>query len=653
MLSLTSNILARLRDERGGVVVLFALLVPTLLLVFAIATDVGNWFVHRRHLQMQVDAAALAGGALFGNCFSTDSTVAAGANTAIENEAARYAGLASSPFNLQVGGGSSNVSVAYNSQTYPGGSGPGADDTETNPPCLTPHLMFDVKETERNVPYLLGSVLSGAGLLPEVQIHARARVQLRKVQILAGELPLAVPDVNPTHVAVTFVNEAGAAGNSLGTYSLTKGLASNGLNMWSGSATVAVPALPGSGTAKSGELIGMRVSAGGVDGSCGLGVQAGTGFICYDWTNGTGLVAVRDYPTSAGTLTAPVIEAVWAVSRAACSLGNSSPFFSDATLAGAASCPMDLFVDVSAGANYANGTLTATINGVTRTMVAPATATGDWTSPAAQPFSIPASGGSFSVDLNWKCPSGCGSKGITFTGVQRVFSGDDTDSGPVKTIDVSEAGARTYSAAAGTHTFAVTIGLKGSLDLSTSAQVVALRLTGGSRTTAIDCDATGASAWRAAIINGCQTPYQINATDLCPDPSPPSGPADCVPVEPGKMANSAASALNTRFAGCPPDNWPDYADTDPRIVKLMITDYSALDGSGKTSVPVQDFAAFYVTGWDGANCANNQPWPFAGSSNKGDIWGHFIKYIQPDPNAVAKDVCDPNGLTPCIPVLVK
>ncbi len=653
MLSFASNLVDRARDERGGVVVLFALLIPTFLLVFAIATDVGNWFVHRRHLQMQVDAAALAGGSLFGNCFSTDSTMAAGANAAIEDEAARYAGLASSPYNLQVGGGSSNVAVAYNSQTFPGGAGPGADDTETNPPCLTPHLMFDVKETERNVPYLLAGVLSDAGLLPEVQVHARARVQLKKVQILAGELPLAVPDVNPTHVAVTFVDEAGADGNSLGTYSLAKGSPSNGLNLWSGTANVAVPTLPGSGAAKSGELIGMRVSVGGVDGSCGLNVQAGTGFICYDWSNGTGLVAVRDYPTSTGTLTAPVIKAVWGVSRAACSLGNSSPFFSDATLAGATSCPMDLFVDVSAGANYANGTLTATINGVTRTMVAPATATGDWTSPAAQPFSIPADGGPYSVDLNWACPSGCGNKGITFTGVQRVFSGDDTDSGPVETIDVSEAGARTYSAAAGSHSFAVTIGLKGSLDLSTSAQTVALRLTGGSRTTAIDCDGTGANAWRTAIVNGCQTPYQINSSDLCPDPSPPSGPADCVPVETGKMANSAASALNTRFAGCPADNWPSYTDTDPRIVKLMITDYSALDGSGKTTIPVQDFAAFYVTGWDGANCGNNQPWPFAGSSDKGDIWGHFIKYIQPDPNAVAKDVCDPKGLTPCIPVLVK
>ena len=120
------------------------------------------------------------------------------------------------------------------------------------------------------------------------------------------------------------------------------------------------------------------------------------------------------------------------------------------------------------------------------------------------------------------------------------------------------------------------------------------------------------------------------------------------------MANSAAKALNDRFASCPPNNWPIFdVEKDPRVVKLMITDFSALDGSGKTTVPVINFAAFYITGWDGAACANNQAWPFPGSSNKGDIWGHFIKYIAPDPNSGGTQDCDPLAITPCIPVLVK
>jgi len=636
-------------EERGGVVVFFALLLPAMLLILAFAVDVGNWFVHARHLQTQADAAALAGGDNFGDCFSSDPGVAGNANTTIENAATQYAGNSSSTYNFQIGGGVSRVTTLYNSKTFSTG-GPPADDTETQAPCQTPHLMFDVKQTEVDVPYIFGSLIKwfapGASTVVPA-IHARARVQLKKTTILVGSLPLAVPDVNPKHVAVTFVNEA--TGTSLGMYSLTKTASAGGLNYWSGNAAVTVPATA------TGLRIGARVSIGGVDGDC-TGTAGGVGFACYDNANtGTGLVAIRDYPTGTGTLTAPKLQAVWVMSRAGCSLNQPSPFFSDATLAGATSCPVDVYARISAGANYAQGTLTATINGVSRTLAAPGSAGGDWTNPSATPFSIPADTGPYDVDLKWNCPSGCPNNGIKFLAVQRVYSGWDQTSGPVETMDISESGTRTYSATPGSHTFSVTVGLQGSLDLSTSAKTVALRLTGGSRTTAIDCDATGANAWRDAIVNGCQTPYQLNPTGVCPDPSPPTGPADCVPVEPGKMASSAAAALNDRFASCPLNHWPGPLDLDgdPRVVKLMVTDFSALDGSGKTTVPVINFAAFYITGWDGATCANNQAWPFPGSSSKGDIWGHFIKYVAPDPNSGGTQDCDPLSITPCIPVLVK
>jgi hypothetical protein len=426
--------------------------------------------------------------------------------------------------------------------------------------------------------------------------------------------------------------------------------------MWSGSATFTAPTIPTSGATKDGLRIGARISVGSADGLCAGGVQAGAGFLCYDYsTTSQGVVAVRDYPTLTGTLTAPVVQAVWAVSRASCSITTGSPLFSDATLAGAATCPMDVFARVSAGAAYATGTLTATIGSVTRTLVAPATAGGDWTTPAALPFAIAAGAGPLDVNLNWSCPTGCGSKGISFPAVQRVNGANDTASGPVKWIDISEAGTRTYSATGGaSHTFAVTVGLQGSLNLATSAQTTALRLTGGSRTAAIACDGgSGASDWRYAIVNGCTDPYQTNKSAMCPDPSPPAGPPDCIPLETGKMASSAAAALNTRFAGCPANNWPTYDQSDPRIVKLMITDVSAVDGSGKVDVPIIDFATFYITGWDGAACTNNQPWPFAGTSDKGDVWGHFIKYVAPDPFSGGTEVCDPLAVTPCIPVLVK
>ena len=69
-----------------------AMLMPVLLLFLAFTVDIGNWWVHKRHLQLQVDAAALAGGGLFGECF----TDPAGANVAIQNEAARFGGAGGS-----------------------------------------------------------------------------------------------------------------------------------------------------------------------------------------------------------------------------------------------------------------------------------------------------------------------------------------------------------------------------------------------------------------------------------------------------------------------------------------------------------------------------------------------------------------------------
>ena len=54
--------------ERGQVIVLFALLVPVIFAIGSITMSVGNWYVLKRHLQTQVDAAVFAGGAAFTGC---------------------------------------------------------------------------------------------------------------------------------------------------------------------------------------------------------------------------------------------------------------------------------------------------------------------------------------------------------------------------------------------------------------------------------------------------------------------------------------------------------------------------------------------------------------------------------------------------------
>ena len=162
--------------------VLTAILMPALLFLLLLVIDVGNWYVHKRHLQMQADAAALAGGAHFGDCFSPDAATVAGANTAIKNAATAYAGNTASTYNFQVGGGAPRVTTLFNSKTFAVGSFVDSS-VDIEEPCQTPHLMFDVKQTEADVPYILGSMVDalvpgGTSVVPA--INARARVQLHE-----------------------------------------------------------------------------------------------------------------------------------------------------------------------------------------------------------------------------------------------------------------------------------------------------------------------------------------------------------------------------------------------------------------------------------------------------------------------------------------
>ena len=52
----------RLRNERGQVIVLAAVMIPVFLLMTALVLDAGSWFAHKRQLQNRADAAALAAG---------------------------------------------------------------------------------------------------------------------------------------------------------------------------------------------------------------------------------------------------------------------------------------------------------------------------------------------------------------------------------------------------------------------------------------------------------------------------------------------------------------------------------------------------------------------------------------------------------------
>ena len=173
---------------------------PVVLLFLSLTVDIGNWWVHKRHLQLQADAAALAGGAFLGDCFSDPSA----AKHAIQNEATRFGGGAGSSYNGQVGGANKGtITLLYQSTTYAAGS-VGRTTPRRRPPCETPSLMFDVKATEAGLPLHLPD--SGP---PQRRRDQRARACAAEAGRGAGRDAARRRARPPLHVRVRDVRQRG------------------------------------------------------------------------------------------------------------------------------------------------------------------------------------------------------------------------------------------------------------------------------------------------------------------------------------------------------------------------------------------------------------------------------------------------------------
>src|SRR5829696_4589764 len=113
-----ASVIRRLhRDERGAVIIFVVGFLPVALAVAAFVIDAANLFEHRRHLQLQADAGALAAAQEFQGCFIDEDA----ANTAIEAETIDYSGTL---HNAQVGSedAQSRVQTRVNSVAYDGES---------------------------------------------------------------------------------------------------------------------------------------------------------------------------------------------------------------------------------------------------------------------------------------------------------------------------------------------------------------------------------------------------------------------------------------------------------------------------------------------------------------------------------------------------
>jgi hypothetical protein len=644
------DLLRRLhRDERGSVLLFVIGFLPVGLAAAAFVIDVGNGAEHRRHLQLQADAGALAAAQEFNGCFLDKNA----ANNDIETQALSYAGDNHNP---QVGpGAQARVVPRVNATDY---TTPSFSD---GAPCDTGFV--DVKLTEEGSPPLFA-------FLSDHDFRAKARVRVFKLASSSRLLPVAVPDPDPRIAVARFVDES--TGTVLASTPLTRNGTEGDMAIWDNSgAPVSVPI--------TAEHVGVRIALGG-----GTSTTCGQALVnCYDLSSTTrGILHIRGW-TAAGTPQprAPLARSV-TLTPGSC----PDPYFVNAAVA--CTIGVNATVDFWASPSTLGATVAATVAGQSYPLTFDA-GTRTWSTAAAIPVATRA--GPLDIGLHWeitKNADGTNCNGGQCRGdidaVHRTFSAAPDLSGPIGLAQVSEGGlmSNTFQRCSAvltscTHDLLVKIGVTGGLELSTSGgPPVRLRVIGGSQNQSLDCDpwpdASGhVPNLRDELAGGCKPAYRPHEeTDpACPDsqndlwsrPNPP--PWDCIAVQTGNATNQIAQGLNLRVFGTAqptsctqPNRWPNWQPGDPRIILVIVTPFGAFGGSGNTTVPVVRFAAFYMTGWTGQGSGTN---PCLGQGDEApndaaEIVGRFIQYVEtPNSGGAGDETCDFSAIDPCTAVLVE
>jgi hypothetical protein len=680
-----------LSDESGQVTITFALLVPMFIVFMALALTAGDWWVHKRHLQTQVDAAALAAAQDFEiPCTSLQSK--------LEASVADWGGTR----NPQVGEGNNhvvtkstqaNVTFAVNKATYPGQSK--TDDTPVADPCTS--KMIDVKATETG---LRGPI--GVGVIPKINAHAR--VEIFQASQMSGLLPIAVPEPAPKRVKAVFVNEGTTPPTELGSVELSKdGVDGSGNPVWD---NASAPKSLDIGTTSN---VGVRIVLSGATSlNCGDPLVT-----CYDAGSSNGLVFINGWTGNAASGEPPAVPKIKSVTLSSTSCGD--PSFS--LPASTCNVAVHAAIDFGSAPNPETGGPNAwvRVKGVTLQgnqdlllhYCAVASACGNnpalvglWNSTESVPVAPLA--GPIPIELEWAetankvTGNSCvlqGNNGFakqnpcqgTFGVVQRTFSGSDDRSGPLQLVQVYRGGTTTNSLrqcetgnTSCPYQLVVKLSIKGSLKPATSASdpPTTLRVATDNQTAALDCDPVRTLPDELAL--GCQPTYGLNTgSHTCGhknDERALPQPWQCVAISTGNKPPQVADGLNQRILGnqnatsCSNPNVPGYGQNrwttdfghwdprDPRMLQLIITPFGSFSGTGTDdTVPVTNFATFYITGWQGNNGHNN---PCQGHGDDpaqaGFIVGHYITHIQqPDPGDHGTSHCDFGSVTTCVAVLTR
>jgi Flp pilus assembly protein TadG len=660
------------REERGAVLVFFALFAPVAVLFLSFVIDVGNWFDHARHLQLQADAGALAAAQGFQPC----------SDTAIYSAAGQYSGAASvtsptggsapagSPlYNLQTGGTpQANMHELVNSPTYYNQPSPVDGTVNATSPCAAE--MVDVKLTETDLPWYFR-------LLRVPYINAHARVRILERTNATGSLPVAVNDLRPKAVEAYFVDESVSPAKQLATCGSGASLCSVELKSDGTSGSLSVWDNLGTpyGFAVRNPDVGVRIAVSGRSSLTGnMSTDCAQTFVtCSDASSAAvGLLHIQGWSGSGtGSATSPIVREV-TLPQGTCSDG----YFSNP----AASCEIGVnaVVDFGASTPPEGAEVNAVVGGTSLTLAYNAE-TKRWTTSAAP---VNPGAGAIQVDLKVTDKAMGGKKGTkTFSALQRSYTAS-SNSEPVQEAFLGREGGlirdedsfrMCESGNEGekcTPKLVVRLGLKGSLGdaQSVSDPIYTMRFTGtGSQNQSVKCQAVnGGETYAATLASGCAGEWAINPTLTCPDK-----PSDCVVPATGNKENQVARGMNLRILGSEkpetctsPNHWkeftftngvPNVSASDPRVVTAFVTPYGSFGTSGASSeFPIAEFATFYVTGWQDKGEGFSNPCQGKGDdpAEAGTIVGHFIKYVETlAPSGSGGSVCELSSLNECIAVL--
>jgi hypothetical protein len=696
------RIVALSGQETGAVLVMLAVFAPVAILLAGFAIDTGNWWLHKRHLQVQADAAALAAAQGFQPCVDTSIYKLAGQYGGVKSVRIPGGATVSSEtpeYNVPTGG---PVHELINSQTYYEQPAPVDSSASTASPCTGE--MVDVKLTETGQPWWLRTLSHVASF----NVNAHARVEILQQTTDKGTFPVAVNNFAPRSVEAYFVDESASPAKQLGTcgpngtslcsVSLTADGTVEGESVWDNK--LAAYRFP-----IEKPNVGVRIAVtgrSGLTGNMATDCKAGSGVECFDASSSTlGLLHIQGYSANgAASVTAPIVRQV---QLAGAPGGCSDGYFSNSS----ATCNLAVTATVDWGTltKPTGADVDAMVNGTCYALTFQSFSGTDetWRSTATVPATscegfkasehigtgatgyVPLPSGSRGVQVNLRAKDS--SKTVEALAVQRSYAANSapTGSGPIQSAVLGQVGGAARDAdsfrlcepgntgPSCAPELVVTVHLTGSLQdaQTTSDPVYTMRFSGtGSQNQSVNCAAVNQGQnYAASLASGCAGTWAINPTLTCPGTTTPQ---DCISPATGNKENQVAKGMNERILGAEkpsictsPNHWhefiftngiPNVSATDPRVVTVFLTPYGSFGGSGASSeFPIALFATFYVTGWQDNGNGFSNPCQSAGddTAQPGTIVGHFIKYVDTASNQGGETKCTPNSVGECIAVLTR